>query len=81
VIAHERVAWAEGQGLDKDTIELLTEIAEEADRRLGADRPAGFVLPADDVASWGLLLDDAGLEDLAQRAKEIARQATRIAQL
>jgi len=62
---HARTCWAEGYGLPDEAIEVLTEIAEEADRRV-----AGIDLATGDLSEWRLRLEEAGLSDLAERVRE-----------
>lgn len=64
---HARTCWAEGTGLDDDTVESLTEIAEEAQRRgLEVDLD-----PRDVWSTWPAELAHAGADDLADRVREI----------
>ena len=69
-MASERTVWADGMGLSDSVVEELTLIAEESERVMGESRPT---LPADDVRSWALYLEEAGLDELAKRARAAVR--------
>lgn len=68
-----RTAWAEGTGLDAETIEALTLISEEAARRaVDEGIPESPMLPPGDVwNAWAPELDSFGYEDLADRVRAL----------
>jgi hypothetical protein len=69
-----RTAWAEGTGLDAETIEALTVIAEEAFRRAQMDETRAELplLPPGDVwNAWAPELDAFGYDDLADRVRAL----------
>lgn len=62
-----RTVWAEDSNLDADTVEALTEIAEEA-RARGLEVDLG---PRDVFSGWPIELELVGADDLAERVREI----------
>lgn len=78
-----RTAWAEGMGLPEEQIEALTLVSEEATRQRdyaiagtgghGAQTAlvANLHLPPGDVDEWPAILEEAGLDELAERVREV----------
>ena len=64
-----RTAWAEGMGFSESTIEALTSIAEEADRR--ASNGARPNLATGDLSQWAAELDAFDMQDLAEQVRDL----------
>lgn len=67
----ERTVWAQGLRIPLVIVEGLTEVGEEADRRLNAtERRLDLATP--DLSSWRAQLLAEGFDDLATRVTELA---------
>jgi hypothetical protein len=64
-----RTAWAENYGFSQGTIEILTEIAEESDRR--SHNGARPNLATGDLTQWASELDAFDMQDLAEQVREL----------
>ena len=64
-----RTIWAEGYSFSDGTIEALTEIAEESDRRCtNGARPN---LGSNDLSQWAAELDAFDMQDLAEQVRNL----------
>lgn len=64
-----RTVWADGYGFSDATIEALTLIAEESDRR--ASNGARPNLSTSDLSQWAAELDAFDMQDLAEQVRDL----------
>ena len=68
-----RTVWAEGYGFSDSTIEEITLIAEESDRR--ASNGARPNLATGDLSQWAAELDAFDMQDLAEQVRALPEYA------
>lgn len=67
----ERTAWAQGLRIPLTIVEALTDVAEEADRRMNANERR-LDLATSNLSSWVDQFHAEGFDDLADRVTALA---------